>query len=133
MPSNIFGYHMSSHLLSSDMRLQTLLVALYYERPFNMLYMVRFGNPIRDCGPELHSNLFLFMCSFSRKNRHFQICYQAYCAYVTKRIVLSFLSLYDCVTMTLRAAVNVNLAKPPGPTITTPLIFELHIFDIRSI
>ena len=51
--------------------------------------------------------------------------------YVTKRIVLSFLSLYDCETMTLRAAVNVNLAKPPGPTTTTPLIFELHIFGIR--
>ena len=51
-------------------------------------YMVKFGNPIRDCGPELHSNLFLFMCSFSVEKPSFSdmlpnvLCFH-FCSYMT--------------------------------------------------
>ena len=37
LTSNIYTDHMSSHMLPHDMRRQTLLLALDYERPFNRL------------------------------------------------------------------------------------------------
>ena len=52
---------------------------------------------------------------------------KSFSRYVTKRIMLSFLSWYDCVIMMLRAAIKMNLAKLPGPTIFTLLIFELNM------
>ena len=79
--------------------------------------MVKFENSIRDCGMELPSHLFHFMCSFSVENLSFSDM-------LPKGFVLSFASLCDCMIGTIAAAVRVNFEKQRWPTTTTPLTIQ---------
>lgn len=115
----------SSESTGQTWRLRRAAKALFLSRePISLstfymysMYMVKFENPIRDCGMERPSNLFHFMCSISVENLSLSDM-------IPRGLVLSFSSLCDCMLGTIAAAVRVNFEKRRWPTTTTSLTIQ---------